>query len=276
MLAMDMSSSPSAVRRERAVPARATVYTARILKGAGLTAYAREILREWDETLGVEENLGRFRRSGAFGRSSERRANDILRVLSARYLGDADVRRGLGALARGRVDPMTIDLLLGYHAAQADRLLFDFAADFIYETYRRGVVEVGLDAALRFLEERGLTGGERGAWSVGTGTEIARKLLTAWRDFGLLRGASTKRIVAPHVPPLVAAWIATDRHRVVRATRSLLEDRAFRLVLLDADGVERALRAASDAGLLYFQGGGAVAHVTPKFQSLEELAHAVV
>jgi len=249
-------------------------YTTRILKGAALVSYAKELLRDWDEGRPLDENLASFRKSGAFGRASAGRAAEILRVLQARYLQNDDVRRGLVLLTRARPEPPTLELILGYHAALTDRLLFDFAADFLYEQRRFRAAHVSVDDGMRFLRDAGVFRGPK-AWSTATGQEVARKLLTAWRDFGLLRGDAKKALLPPTPPVVAVVWVAMHVRANAPGARRLAEDRAFRLFLLTPEEVEARLVAASDRGLLAFHGAGLVGRIDWRFDSLEALARAV-
>src|ERR1700676_2946466 len=123
-----MLSLPSLNSTERS-PVVGREYTTRILKGAALVSYAKELLRDWDDGRTLDANLASFRKSGAFGRASAGRAAEILRALQA----------------RSRPEPPTLELLLGYHAALGDPLLFDFAADFLYEQRRFRSAHVSVD-----------------------------------------------------------------------------------------------------------------------------------
>jgi len=267
-----MLSSPISSARSRGSTPEG--YTTRILKGAGLTTYARDVLAEWQEDLDFDDNLRRFQRSGVFGRASAGRASEILRVIDSRYLRYDHVRRGLGALIRARSPRSTIDLLLGYHAACSDRLLFDFGSRALYEWRVAGRDTVSTSDGLRFLERPDVLGPQLGGWSSATATEVIRKLLTAWRDFGLLRGAARKRIVRPDVDPLAIAWVVTDRFSKTAGTRVLVRDPVFRLFLLSEEEVEASLHAADGAGLLRVEGGGEIVRVTPLFANVQELADA--
>ena len=276
-----MPSSPSLSSAEKGATARhaapraatAVAYSTRILKGAALVPYAKELLRDWDEARSNDENMDGYRRSGAFGRASQGRAVAILRVLGERYLADEDVRRGLSILCRARPEPPTIEHVLAYHAALTDPLLYDFGAEFLFSRHRLGLNTISLHDAVEFLSERGVLAEPR-PWSMATTEEVSRKLLTAFRDFGFLRGAARKTLTTSLPPPLAVVWVATHRIRVGAPPR-LVDDRSFRLLLLSPDEAESRLRVADDLGLIRVEGAGAVARIDLRHRSLEELARAV-
>lgn len=249
-------------------------YTTRILKGAGLVEPAKEVLRGWQLERGLEANLAPFRRAGALGRVSAQRTGDILSIITSRYLEDAHVRRALVRLAQSRPEWPTLEMVLGYHAALADRLLFDCAARLLYARRARGLSTVTADDVYAFLGEKGLLEGE-GPWSSRTARRVARNLLSAWRDFGVLEGEAKKTLNRKGVPTAVVVWIATHLSSASSPPPNLQDAEAFRLVLLTPEEVERHLVAADARGWLRYQGGGAVARLDLHHASVEELAHAL-
>jgi hypothetical protein len=250
------------------------VYATRILKGAGLVTYAKDLLAEWDEKIPFEENLAKFRRSGMFGKASAARAGDVLSVLNTRYLHDESTRRGLVRLRRARPAPPTLELVLGFHAAMTDQLLFDFAADFLFDRRERGLTSVSQDDAIGFLTKLGVARPPY-AWSSRTITRVARQLLTAWRDFGLLTGTSRKRLTDRPVPIPAFLWVAAFLKESTGSTAGLFHDRAFRLLLLSPTDVESMFASASRQGWLQLSGGGPLARIEWRYTTVEEVASAL-
>lgn len=265
-------SSDSAGRRPTSAAANRG-YTTRVLKGAALVSYSKELLRDWDEEMSLDQNLELYHHSGSFGRASRGRAGEILRVLRERYLNDEDVRKALSILCRARPEAPTIEHVFAYHAALTDPLLFDFAADFLWRRHRTSLRTVTVPDAVEFLTERGVLEGSR-PWSTSTTEEVSRKLLTAFRDFGFLRGAVKKALTTALSPPFAVAWVATHRMKLGSPGR-LVEDPAFRVLLLTPEETENQLRAADRLGLVRVQGAGLVARIDPRHGSLEELARAL-
>lgn len=254
------------------VPARG--YTTRVLRATALIEATKHLLREWDGSRPEAENLDLFRRPGALVKTSHQRTGDLLAVLRARYLEDAGLRRALVRLAQTRPQWPTLELVLGYHASMKDDLLFDFAADFLYSRRLAGVRSVSTDDAYDYLRGLGLLEAPY-SWSSTTVRALSVKLLTAWRDYGLLRGKAKKTFSTDPIPTSVVVWIATDRAPQVPSAMDLAEHRAFRLLLLTPEEVERHLRAADTRGWLRFQGAGTVARLDLTHHSIEDLANAL-
>lgn len=254
--------------------AKTRQYTTRILHASGLVEPTKQLLREWNLARDVDANLSAFKGAGALFRTSTQRAKELLSLIEARYLREPQVLRGLVSLAKARAEYPILELILGYHAALRDDLLFDFAADFLFPLRLRGAGHVSSDEAHDFLGQLEAPDGPT-SWASPTMRAASRKLLTAWRDFGLLEGEAKKSITTRAIPTEAVVWIATHRSAEVVRAADLAEDRAFRLLLLTPEEVERHLRAADARGLLRYQGGGAIARLDLHHPSVEALAHAL-
>lgn len=89
-------------------------------------------------------------------------------------------------------------LLLTHHARQ-ETLLYDTVQELVVPHWQRGEPQLNRDDALAFLTERAARHTEIGSWSYETRVKIAGNLLTTMRDYGLLVGRQTRRIVEPVV-----------------------------------------------------------------------------
>jgi len=106
-------------------------------------------------------------------------------------------------------------------------------------------------------------------WAESTVEKVARNLLAALRDFGLLRGGTKKMTVRPRVTPVVT-WYAARIAELAGCTAQQTPDSVgFRLVGLDRAAAIEALYAASTAGTLAFRLVADVAEL-----SLAPLVHA--
>lgn len=103
---------------------------------------------------------------------------------------------------------------------------------------------------------------ERIVWSSETVTKIAQNLLTALRDYGLLRGG-TKKVTVAFLPGPTVTWYA--------ATLAMLEDYTahqvpasfwFQLLACDLQRADALLRSASNAGVLGYRAQADVVELT--------------
>ena len=100
-------------------------YTSRIIKAGALLDDTKTLLSHWDVTASVPENLDRIRRENVFGKASRSRVEDILAIFRQRYLTEAEVTKALVVLVKNRLPAASLDRVLYFHAARADRLLHD-------------------------------------------------------------------------------------------------------------------------------------------------------
>src|SRR3972149_3275240 len=108
---------------------RQALYSSKIIKAGALLPDTKTLLANWDQTLTVPENLDRLRRDNSFGKSSRARIEDILPILRQRYLTEELVTRALVALVREGFPAQSLDHVLYFFAACADRLIHDVVAE---------------------------------------------------------------------------------------------------------------------------------------------------
>jgi Putative inner membrane protein (DUF1819) len=114
------------------------------------------------------------------------------------FLGEECITKALVVLAQKHVPAATLDRILYFHAAQADRLLHDTVIEILLPLQAHGITQIDVLEIQRPLKKLVDTGKTRGKWSEPTIIRIAQGLLSALRDFGVLQGAvKTPRRVHP-------------------------------------------------------------------------------
>ena len=248
-------------------------YSTKIIKAGALLDDAKTLLAHWDTSTAVAENIDRFRRENVFGKASRSRVDDILAALRQRYLGDPDVLHALVALVRGRWPATNLNRVLYFHAARADRLLGDTVTRILCPLHSRGATEVSPVEVQRELKKWHAKGQLSSAWSDDTTLRVAQGLLSALRDFGVLQGASRKRIAPAYLPVEAFAYVAFCLKKLQPSGARLLDDPCWRLFFLQREGVERSLVEANQHGLLEYQAAGAVTRLTFPADTTEEYAN---
>lgn len=130
---------------------------------------------------------------------------------------------------------------------------------------------------LRFIERQAddLFGGEH--WTTTVATKVARGLLAALRDYGLLLGTHKKTLHNIPLPVPAFAIIARLRYDLGYRGAAGVTDEVWRLFLLSGLGVERFYAAAMSENLLEYQSAGKTVRITFPEMPLEEFAsYAVV
>ncbi|KPV53405.1 hypothetical protein SE17_09840 [Kouleothrix aurantiaca] len=144
-------------------------------------------------------------------------------------------------MASQQEDLSQLQALLLLHHARQETLLYDIVQQLIVPSWERGELQISRDDALGFLAEAVTREPDVGLWSYETRIKIAGNLLTTLRDYGLLSGKQTKRIVEP----IIDQWAALHLLRLLREegipeTR-LAEHTDWRLWLMSPDRVKAYL-----------------------------------
>ncbi len=237
-------------------------YTSKIIKAGALLDDTKTLLAHWDVEGSVPDNIDRIHRENVFGKASRSRVEDILAVFRQRYLGEPDVTKLLVALVKGRWPAASLNRVLYFHAARADRLLHDTVTEILLPLQAVGTGDVTpADVQRRLNEwvEEGLTTSD---WSDGTTLRVAQGLLSTLRDFGVLQGATNKRIAPAYLPVGAFAYIAFYLKRHHPSGARLMDSHDWKLFFLDRVGVERFMLEANQHGLLEYHAAGTVTRLT--------------
>src|SRR5262249_4566962 len=135
--------------------------------------------------------------------------------------------------------------------------------------------EIGVADVERFLAKAPAARFPTGRWTDGVTLRVARGLLAALRDFGLLRGAVRKRLAPVYLPVQSFAFLAMVRQGVGIPARSALSDSCWRLFRLTDTAVEHLFIEAHQRGLLSYLAAGSVVRIQFLAETLEGHAHAL-
>ncbi len=260
-------------RKPRQQPERQNpAYSSRIIKAGALLADTKTLLTNWDGTTSVSENLDRIRRENLLGKASRSRVEDVLAIFRQRYLTEPAIARALVSLARGGLPQEGMDKILYYHAAQSDRLLHDVVVEVIAPLHslgRNDLVVGDLRTPVSGWVEEGKT---TSRWSEETTLRVVQGLLATLRDFGVLQGATTKRIAPSLLPIRAFAYVAFSLSRSEPSGSRLISSPEWRLFFLPPEGVERFLVEAHQHDLLEYHAAGSVVRISFPADSPEEYA----
>jgi len=248
-------------------------YTSRIIKAGALLDDTKTLLSHWDVTASVPENLDRIRRENVFGKASRSRVEDILAIFRQRYLTEAEVTKALVVLVKNRLPAASLDRLLYFHAARADRLLHDTVTEVLMPKQAHGITEIDLGELQRAVGKWVESGLTTRAWSENTTVRVAQGLLATLRDFGVLQGAINKRIAPAYLPVTAFAYIAFYLKQHQPSGAKLLEHPDWKLFFLNRESVERFFFEANQHGLLEYHAAGTVTRLTFPASTLEEYAN---
>lgn len=241
-----------------------------------MLADTRTLLLHWDCAQSVDDNLARLKAENAFGKASRSRITDLAAILRQRYLNDAELRATLVALAQGGMPNEALDRILYFLSLRNDVLLHDAVTELLLPAYGRGQAEVTTLSVVAWLREQVAAGNTVSAWSEETLVNVAQHLLATLRDFGIMTGASRKRIQVPYVPLQAFCLLALLRFRELGSSELLLQDPEWRVFFLSTLAVERMFLEAHQERLLEYDAAGRIIRITFPTESLEEYAHRLI
>ena len=255
------------------VAASARLYSSKIIKAGALLGDTKTLLAHWDTSVSSRDNLDRMRRENLFGKASRSRVEDILAVFRQRYLAEPEVTRALVALVRQQFPTASLDRVLFFHAARADRLIADTMLEILVPMNAQGMIDIDVMAVQRVLRKWVQSGKTTGKWSEPTTLRVTQGLLSALRDFGVLQGAVNKRIAPTYLPVAAFSYIAYYLKQHQPSGAKLMELPDWKLFLLPREGVERFLFEAHQRHLLEYHSAGNVTRLTFPAETLEEYAN---
>jgi hypothetical protein len=248
-------------------------YTSKIIKAGALIADTKTLLSHWDVDCSVHENVKRLQRDNVFGKASRSRVEDILAIFRSRYLTEKPVTNALVTLVRQKFPIAALERLFYFHSARADQLLYDTVTETLVPLRASGLIDINVSHLQSSLTQWVDEGKTTGHWSDPTITRIARGLLSALRDFGVLQGNVHKKIAPAHLPVESFAYVVFYLKQYQPSGVQLIGLPDWKLFFLGKESVEQFLFEAHQRGLLEYHVAGSVTRLTFPAETLEEYAN---
>lgn len=251
-------------------------YTSRIIKATALITDTKNLLLHWRPSQSVEDNLARIKQENLLGKSARSRVDDILRIFRRRYLRDQGVISALHEFVEANLESQALNRILYYHAAHADKLLYDVVAKFLVDFRVKGRLEItteDFDAQVTAWNEAELM---TSVWSEKTIRTVAKNISATLRDFGILEGAHNKRIATPYLPISTFCYIAFMLKRQGLAGHQIVNHPDWSLYLMQTDSIERLFIEAHQQHFLEYHAAGSIIRIEFPASSLEAYANAIV
>lgn len=158
--------------------------------------------------------------------------------------------------------------------ARAEPLLYRFVTTELCERAKSHDPEIRVTEAVSWIRN---TVGEDGAkWTATVRLKVARGMLAALRDFGILEGANRKQIAPQHLALEAFCLIAFCLHKLGFEQKSLVCHPDWRLFLLNQRTVEQLFLEAHQNGWLDYQCIGEIYRIEFRRQNLSDYAHEVL
>lgn len=248
-------------------------YTSKIIKAGALLTDTKTLLSHWDVGVSVQENMERLRRENIFGKASRSRVEDILAIFRQRYLLEVSVTKALVMLVNHRFPAASLDRILYFHSARADRLLHDVVTELLLPLQARGIIDIEVGEVEKALAKWVSEDKTTRLWGDYTIRRVTQGILSALRDFGVLAGAVNKRIAPAYLPVEGFAYIMFYLKQHQPSGAKLIDMPDWKLFFLTHDGVERFLVEAHQQCLLEYHAAGTVTRLTFPVNTLEEYAY---
>lgn len=259
--------------------AEAARYTIAVCKGSALLNEMKTLLRAWQPAESVTEFRERVLREDLLGRMTAYRASDIVRRVFAWRFLRPDNRPAVllkRLLERGQTGQLFSDLCLLY-AARNDDLLRDAIAQLYWPAASEGRLILNPMHVVEFLREAEREGRIPEPWSEQVKIKVARGVLKAMTDFGLLVEVSRTRREVVHFRPTdrTLVYLAYDLHFSGSTDAGVVDHRDWALFGLNRTDVGSVLDRLSGEGWWLAQVAGSVVRVTWKFAGMEEVVDAL-
>jgi hypothetical protein len=252
-----------------------SVFTTRLQKGGAWLDDMRALVRAWDDQVKAEANEHDLARN-VLGKKTRSRSSDAYRrAFLPRFIegNPANGWKLLRPLEDREIEIEIIRPAYYWLTARSEKLLYDFVAQELFVANKHHDPNVRINETARWITSR--LQAQRQRWTPTVTLKVARGLLAALRDFGILEGASKKRISPSYLPVEAFAYIAFCLHDLGVSGEALVSHRDWRLFLMSPAVVERLFIEASQRRLLQFEAAGKIYRVEFPVTNLEAYADVV-
>jgi hypothetical protein len=241
-------------------------------KGGALLDDMRQLVRTWNDAP-FEEQRASGIRSNILNKQTRNRLADVYRrAFLPRFITGPipNAWKLVRPLEDAQAPNQILRPVYYWITANAEPILGDFCREVIFP--RQSIVRAGIgtEDVLRWLNDKGCQ------WSPAAATRVARGLLAALRDFGILEGRARKRLTSLALPVQSFVYLALCFMLNGTASRALLTHQDWQLFLLGPHDVEHFFLVAHQERLLQYHAAGSTVSITFPTNSLEEYAHVVV
>jgi hypothetical protein len=246
-------------------------YNTRIQKGGALIEEMRQLVRAWQEGPADEQKQAAIR-ANVLNKGTRVRAADILRRTFIPRFVEGPIPNAwklVRPLEDVEAPPQIVKSVYYWISAKAEPLIADFSREFLFSRMAAARAGVEQSEVLNWLSSKGCR------WSPTVSIKVARGLLAALRDFGILEGRARKRLANLRVPIEPFAYIAFCMQELGSYGSQITFHPDWRLFLLSVAEVEHNFLEAHQRRLLEYHAAGNTVSLTFPCASLEEYARVI-
>jgi hypothetical protein len=250
---------------------QAAVYNTRIQKGGALIEEMRQLVRAWQDMASEGQKEATIR-ANVLNKGTRTRAADILRRTYIPRFVEGPVPNAwklVRPLEDVEASPQITRPVYYWITAKAEPMIGDFVREYLFPRLTR--VHNGVEQAevLDWLRAKG------SRWSPTVSIKVARGLLAALRDFGILEGRAKKRLANMRLPIPSFAYIAFCIQKLGSYGSPITFHSDWRLFLLSVPEVEHYFFEAHQRRLLEYHAAGNTVSLTFPCDALEDYARVV-
>ncbi|MGI8806474.1 MAG: BrxA family protein [Acidimicrobiales bacterium] len=254
-------------------PAR---YTSNLQKGGALLDVTARLVSAWDSQVSAAGNLAAIQDTNVLGAASAVRRWDLVeRILRPRFVDPGPhVISALQVLLRA--DRLAFRDACYFETSRTEPLLAEFAQGPLFDGHASGRSTVSVEDAETWLRHLTVTGATPD-WSDAVRTRVARALLAALRDFGVLSGtpSSPRKEIGHPYPSAAGFTYACWRLLELGATAASIEaSPVWRRWLLTPDDARSLMADLASHGVIMLNRAGSVTRIEWRAATLVEAVHA--
>ena len=251
-------------------------YTANLRKGGALLDVAAVLVSSWDDTRSADDNLAAITDANVFASTSEVRRKDIIgRIVRPRFIEPGP--HVIGALRfLLDTDRHAFRDACYFETARAEPLLAAFVEQQLFAWYEAGRSSITVEDAAGWLADQEALG-RTPPWSDAVRTKVARALLAALRDFGVLSGvrSGTRKEIGQPYPSIGGfAYVCWRLQELGVSAASLETAPAWRRWLLTQNDVVALMADLAQHGVIGLNRAGSIVRIEWRASSLTEAVHA--
>lgn len=252
-----------------------TDITTRLQKGGALLSDMRLMVNAWSDEMAELDPIPFLAR--VLPKTTMARVKDtFVRAFRPRFLegSPSHAWRLARTLEELEADLQIIRSFYYWITARSEGALYGFVSEVVYSRSRSAHRDVRVEDAVAWISPNlGKTGK---SWTPTVTLKVARGMLAALRDFGILEGSVKKHIAAFHLSPEAFALIAFCINDLGVDGRELVKHLDWRLFLTGETGVEHLLLECHQHGWLRFEVAGELCRTEFPDVSFKEFAHGVL
>jgi len=250
-------------------------FTTRLQKGGALLSDMRLMVNAWSDEIEQDDPVAVLAR--VLPKTTMARVRDTYsRSFKPRFItgNPSQAWRFVRILEDLRADVQILRPIYYWITARAEAPLYGFTVDVVYSRARSADPQLRIDEAVSWLSTENQLSGKQ--WSPTVTRKMARGILAALRDFGILEGEVRKRVAPVHLPVEACALIAFKLHEMGHSGRDLVQHTDWRLFLLGETGVERLFLECHQHGWFHFESAGGLRRTDFPDKTFEEFASGIL